>query len=68
MNDKLSYRPFYRRRLPHIQPEGATLFITFRLANSLPIEVVKKLREEDWQIKKRLEQIADKKEREKQTE
>ena len=68
MSNKLSYKSFYRRRLPHIQPEGATLFITFRLANSLPIEVVKKLREENWQIKKRLEQITDKKEREKQSE
>ena len=68
MSDKLSYKPFYRRRLPHIQPEGATLFITFRLANSLPIEVVKILREENWQIKKRLKQIADKKESEKQSE
>ena len=33
---KLDYKPFYKRRLPHIQPPGATLFLTFRLANSLP--------------------------------
>ena len=26
----------HRRRLPHWHPEGASLFVTFRLANSLP--------------------------------
>jgi putative transposase len=30
---------FYRRHLPHYQPPGATFFITFRLAGSLPVEV-----------------------------
>jgi putative transposase len=27
----------YRRNLPHFQPEGATLFITFRLYGTLPL-------------------------------
>ena len=40
------FREFYRRHLPHFQPPGATLFITFRLAGSLPAEVVFSLREE----------------------
>ncbi len=30
------YMPFYRRRLPHWQPEGKPLFITWHLAGSLP--------------------------------
>jgi REP element-mobilizing transposase RayT len=30
------YKGSYRRNLPHIQPAGATLFITFRLSGSLP--------------------------------
>jgi len=30
------YKPFYRRNLPHIQPLGATFFVTFRLAGSIP--------------------------------
>lgn len=30
------YKEFYRRQLPHIQPPGATIFVTFRLANSIP--------------------------------
>ncbi len=35
---------FYRRKLPHIQPKGATLFVTFRLAGSLPAAVIAQLR------------------------
>jgi REP element-mobilizing transposase RayT len=34
---------FYRRALPHWQPEGAWYFITFRLANSLPVSVLQEL-------------------------
>lgn len=30
----------YRRNLPHIHPTGNPLFITFRLANSLPVQVI----------------------------
>lgn len=32
--------PFYTRKLPHLHPTGDTLFVTFRIANSLPKEVV----------------------------
>jgi REP element-mobilizing transposase RayT len=46
----LDYKREYRRRLPHIQPPGATFFITFRLAGSIPQKVWKELKE-------RLEQI-----------
>jgi REP-associated tyrosine transposase len=52
MTNKLAFREFYRRRLPHIQNAGATYFITFRLANSLPVEVLQKLGEESRQNKK----------------
>jgi REP element-mobilizing transposase RayT len=34
----------YRRHLPHYQPPGATLFVTFRLYGSLPADVVETLR------------------------
>jgi len=34
---------FYRRNLPHWIPEGAMYFITFRLANSLPVAVLQEL-------------------------
>ena len=32
----LDYKLHYRRNLPHLQPPGATLFVTFRLAGSIP--------------------------------
>src|SRR5262245_17125359 len=35
---------YYRRNLPHIHPEGHPLFITFRLANSLPVEILATLK------------------------
>lgn len=37
---------FFYRHLPHYHLPNATFFITFRLAGSLPVEVVKQLREE----------------------
>lgn len=43
MENKLAFREYYKRRLPHIQIAGATYFITFRLVNSLPIEALNKL-------------------------
>jgi len=39
----LRYKRQYRRRLPHIQPPGATFFITFRLADSIPQKVWQEL-------------------------
>lgn len=35
---------FYRRHLPHWQPAGVVYFITFRLAESLPVQVIKELK------------------------
>ncbi|MFZ5909725.1 MAG: transposase [Chloroflexota bacterium] len=63
--NQFAYRNFYRRNLPHIQPEGATLFITFRLANSLPPEVIERLKAEKEQVEEIINQITDKSEREK---
>ncbi|MEO5946770.1 MAG: transposase [Chitinophagaceae bacterium] len=42
MNDK----HFYKRKLPHWQPEEEKFFITYRLAGSLPITVIEKLKEQ----------------------
>jgi putative transposase len=38
-----NYKLYYQRQLPHYQPPEATLFITFRLAGSLPREVLDRL-------------------------
>ncbi|TAK59350.1 MAG: hypothetical protein EPO24_07970 [Bacteroidetes bacterium] len=43
MNDQTV---FFRRNLPHIQPEHSTFFITFRLASSVPHETILRLKEE----------------------
>jgi putative transposase len=42
---------FYHRKLPHIQPKEATLFITFRLEGSLPHAIIKQL-QTDYEIEK----------------
>jgi putative transposase len=36
---------FYRRKLPHWQPAEGTFFITYRLAGSLPLQVIASLKE-----------------------
>jgi REP element-mobilizing transposase RayT len=43
---QLDYKASYHRNLPHIQPPGATLFVTFRLAGSLPQIVIAQWRKE----------------------
>lgn len=44
------YRAAYRRNLPHIQPADATLFVTFRLAGSLPRVLVDHWRNEQEKL------------------
>ena len=58
--NQFAYKNYYRRNLPHIQPEGATIFITFRLANSLPKEVIERLKSEHDEAEKKIKQITDK--------
>jgi REP element-mobilizing transposase RayT len=40
------YKQFYRRKLPHRHSPGRTLFVTFRLAGSIPNAVIRKYKEE----------------------
>jgi len=44
-------KTFHENRLPHIAPIGATFFVTFRLADSLPQHIIKYL-QQDWEEKK----------------
>ena len=46
MTSDFAYKLYYQRNLPQFQPFVATLFITFRLAGSLPKEVMLRLDEE----------------------
>ena len=44
-------KTYYRRHLPHYQPEYATFHTVFRLAGSLPANVIEELRQEQKQLK-----------------
>ncbi len=57
------HRTFYRRNLPHWQPAGATLFITFRLAGSPPRAVIDELQAERDREERVLARITDVEER-----
>jgi REP element-mobilizing transposase RayT len=61
--NQFSFKTFYRRNLPHIQPEGATLFITSRLAGSLPAVVLEELHREKEAMECELGKITNNKER-----
>ncbi|MEM7343123.1 MAG: transposase [Chloroflexota bacterium] len=54
----LDYKFSYRRQLPHIQPKGSTLFLTFRLAGSIPQSVLDTLTEQKQAIEKQLKKVA----------
>ena len=43
---QFDYKSSYRRNLPHLQPPGVRLFLTFRLAGSLPTSVLERWQEE----------------------
>ena len=52
------YKPEYKRNLPHIQPPGATLFVTIRLAGSIPKEVLAQLKDEAEERERVIRQTA----------
>jgi len=48
-----NYKIFYKRNLPHYQPPEYTFSVTFRLTNSLPLHIIKKLQaEQESKLKK----------------
>src|SRR5512135_2403810 len=59
----LDYKAAYRRHLPHLQPPGATFFITARLVGSIPIPVLERLEQDRAQAERRSAQIPDAAER-----
>lgn len=62
---QFEYQESYRRNLPHIQPPGATMFSTFRLAGSIPAARSQELLQQRELVQRQLEQIKDKQERSK---
>ncbi len=59
MSQALDYHTIYRRNLPHIQPPGATFFVTFRLANSLPVATLQRWHEEDQTAEPQLARLPE---------
>jgi putative transposase len=55
----LRYRACYQRNLPHIQPEGAELFSTFRLANTLPRPLLDQWKEDKKRLVAAVERSRD---------
>ena len=53
-SDRLGFKSFYKRNLPHIQPLNTTLFLTFRLAGSLPEQVLVRMAEDRQLIERTL--------------
>ncbi len=43
---------FYYRNLPHYQPAQATFFVTYRLVDSLPLSVIRQLKEDFYREQK----------------
>ncbi|NHZ71968.1 MAG: hypothetical protein GWP17_02650 [Aquificales bacterium] len=56
---QLDYKHTYRKNLPHIQPPGAILFVTFRLAGTLPQHIAEELRQQAEQMERQIKQTAD---------
>jgi REP-associated tyrosine transposase len=57
--NNLGFRFHYRRHLPHFQPPGATLFVTFRLAGSIPAKTLHELQDEARRLEAVLALIPD---------
>ncbi len=52
------YKQFRRRKLPHIHPPGALLFVTFRLAGSIPKAIIKECESERRWLEHELKRIS----------
>ncbi len=59
MKNTFFYREFYRRNLPHYQPEDGIFFITTRLAFSLPEYILKELQTKKELFEKAIKYIDD---------
>ena len=53
----LDYKPFSARHRPHIHPAGATLFVTYRLAGSIPQSVVRAYKAKKEWLEKELKRL-----------
>jgi len=58
--NKLQYRPYYKRNLPHYQPKEGIFFITYRLAFSLPKVILNELENRKNEINDKLKRLTEK--------
>ncbi|MDO9578731.1 MAG: transposase [Candidatus Cloacimonadales bacterium] len=58
MKSKFFYKEFYKRNLPHYQPENGVFFITTCLANSLPPKKLKEIKEKKNDFEQMLKQVS----------
>jgi len=61
--DILDYKTFYRRNLPHYQPESGIFFISYRLDFDLPSEIIEKLIQRKQEFAKREKVLNNKNEK-----
>lgn len=52
------FKQFRRRKLPHIHPPGAILFVTFRLTGSIPKNVVERWKAEKTWLEQQLKRVS----------
>jgi REP element-mobilizing transposase RayT len=52
-------KTYYRRHLPHYQPEFAMFHIVVRLAGSLPVYFIEELKQEQDQLKRKVKEVKD---------
>lgn len=52
-----AYKQYRRRKLPHIHSPGAILFVTFRLAGSVPQSVLKEWQTEKLWLEKEIQKV-----------
>ncbi len=60
----LDYKLFFERNLPHFQPPGAVLFVTYRLRGSIPKIIIDELIAKKEATERALQSISDVAERE----
>lgn len=59
MSNKLDYKLFYRRYLPHYQPANGIFFITYRLAFSLPQKILQQQQQKLMEFEKRSQHLSE---------
>jgi hypothetical protein len=55
---RYEYKQFHRRKLPHIHSPGASLFVTFRLAGSIPKSVLNQWKQDRAWLDNELARVA----------